>query len=62
MKNLFVTMVVVAVTFTSIATAQTYLGNLSANPFLPKAPPQPRVYGILCKRGCDQSLGILPSN
>ena len=22
----------------------------------------PRVYGILCKRGCDQSLGILPSN
>jgi len=21
-----------------------------------------RVYGILCKRGCDQSLGILPSN
>jgi len=22
----------------------------------------PRVYGLLCKRGCDQSLGILPSN
>ncbi len=21
-----------------------------------------RVYGVLCKRGCDQSLGILPSN
>jgi IS30 family transposase len=21
-----------------------------------------RVYGILCKRGCDQSFGILPSN
>jgi hypothetical protein len=41
MKYLFVTMAVVAITFTSIATAQTYLGNLSANPFLTKAPSQP---------------------
>ena len=41
MKYLFVTMAVVAVTFTSVASAQTYLGNLSANPYLPKAPPQP---------------------
>jgi hypothetical protein len=41
MKYLFITMAVVAVTFTSVASAQIYLGNLSANPYLPKAPPQP---------------------
>jgi hypothetical protein len=29
---------------------------------LSHAAPDTRVYGILCKRGCDQSLGILPSN
>lgn len=41
MKNLCSTMTVVAVTLTTNAAAQTYFGNLSANPYLPKAPPQP---------------------
>ncbi len=43
MKNIFVTMTVLVITFTTNATSQTYLGNLSANPFLPKAPPQPAI-------------------
>lgn len=33
MKKLLITLAVVAVTFTSITTAQNYLGNLSANPY-----------------------------
>ena len=41
MKKFFITMAVVAITLSTHATAQTYLGNLTANPYLPKAPPQP---------------------
>ena len=41
MKKFFITMAVVAITLSTNATAQTYLGNLTANPYLPKAPPQP---------------------
>ena len=41
MKNIFVIMAVVAITLATNTTAQTCLGNLSANPYLPKAPPQP---------------------
>jgi hypothetical protein len=41
MKKLLITQAVVAITLAANATAQTYLGNLSANPYLPKAPPQP---------------------
>jgi len=41
MKNIFVTLAVVAITLAPNATALTYLGNLSANPYVHKAPPQP---------------------
>lgn len=41
MKKFFITMAVVAITLSTNATAQAYLGNLTANPYLPKAPPQP---------------------
>jgi hypothetical protein len=40
-EKLLITLAVVAITLATNATAQTYLGNLSANPYLPKAPPQP---------------------
>lgn len=33
MKNLFVIMAVVTITLTTNAAAQTYLGNLNANPY-----------------------------
>jgi hypothetical protein len=38
MNNIFVTMAVVVITIATNARAQTYLGNLSSNPYLPKAP------------------------
>jgi hypothetical protein len=41
MNNFFVTMADIAITFATSTTAQTYLENLNAKPFLPKAPPQP---------------------
>ena len=41
MKKHLITLAVVAITLVTNATAQTYLGNLRANPYLPKAPPQP---------------------
>ena len=41
MKKHLITLAVMAITLVTNATAQTYLGNLSANPYLPKAPPQP---------------------
>jgi hypothetical protein len=37
MNNIFVTMAVVVITIATNARAQTHLGNLSANPYLPKA-------------------------
>ena len=41
MKKLLITLSFVAAAIGTSASAQTYLGNLSANPYLPKAPPQP---------------------
>jgi hypothetical protein len=41
MKKLFISLALVATAIGPNASAQTYLGNLSANPYLPKAPPQP---------------------
>lgn len=41
MQKIYITMAFAVIAFTNNATAQTYLGNLTANPYLPKAPPQP---------------------
>jgi len=41
MNKLFITLAILSGTVSTNATAQTYLGNLTANPYLPKAPPQP---------------------
>ncbi len=41
MKKLLITLAVVAITLATNVTAHTYLSNLSANPYLPKAPPKP---------------------
>jgi hypothetical protein len=41
MKNISGLLTVLALTLTTSVSAQTYLGNLTANPYLPKAPPQP---------------------
>ncbi len=41
MKKLLITLALVATAIGPNASAQTYLGNLTANPYLPKAPPQP---------------------
>ncbi len=41
MNKIFVSVAVLTMALTTSASAQTYLGNLTANPYLPKAPPQP---------------------
>jgi hypothetical protein len=41
MKRILITMTILAAAIGQTVSAQTYLGNLSANPYLPKALPQP---------------------
>lgn len=41
MNKILGSLTVLAVALTTSVSAQTYLGNLTANPYLPKAPPHP---------------------
>jgi hypothetical protein len=41
MNKIFGTVAILTMALTTSVSAQTYLGNLTANPYLPKAPPQP---------------------
>lgn len=41
MNKILGSVAVLTMALTTSVSAQTYLGNLTANPYLPKAPPQP---------------------
>lgn len=41
MNKIYVSLAVLTMALTTSVSAQTYLGNLTANPYLPKAPSQP---------------------